>query len=857
MSVGLLFVIAAGVTYFLPSPYGIISITTGLVLFTALLYLNPKYRLFRLASTIVMSWLAIRGFPNIVGNVFSPWFFGEISIGSDLPWGFDLSAGIAVVGLAALDKDVRSNLLRCQRPVMRLFSWQTSFVAGPQSQSVVIGDISGDGNRFTIVNESSESDFNAKIDQATAYLKERKPDIVIVLLNQMRREAWDRLNQRERYRLEASLGHAHNQKDEFETAAKHFLEARNYQPNDSDAAGLEAIAYHLLGKDDKAATIADEVLKDHPRCVEAWVVKIASRTKQTSTADLLELVPAELRNDQQILFSLCCAASLRRELENAVEFSRKLIVKFPYNLQFKMSLGSALSNLAIDGHVGRRELDISECERLAEEARHLLSEVLSSEGQTRLTRAHAFYHRGLAHEVLNKPDRAEADLRASVEERPEDGELNYQLCVFLIRHNKYNRAIEHFEEANCDSSEINPGLLLSRLLFSRNTPTDRDRAEELLLGILDATPHVDDRLTFEALELLAREMAEARYEPRAKDILEQYASRLSVAAYRSIAAEIDLVIGNVEAARLKSKEAYEALTTTTPPVVKYFLGKTLADVGLNDEASQVLREVVDSAGIDHATELLLKTAWRARDFEFVLGFTSKLRKLGRSTMQSMEIEILALEAVRELDEALKRIDEFLDLPIESRFAKYLRLKQSWIGKWLEDESLVTYDAQLLPSLDDCGEGKKLSLSAVCGVAHLLVEGPAPKDGFELAYQLVRRHFNDSLAHQCLIGAWKFGTRVASEERTTVDTSCAVAISMGEPKEIQWRVIETDVPIGPLQEIADDSFLARQLIGKAVGESVKLSDDDLLEQTGTIEAICDKIDYRARDSTSNWTARFGN
>ena len=856
MSVTALFVIAGGVAYALPSPYGLLTILAGSILFCLLLYFNPTYRFFRLASAVAMTWLAVRGFPNVVVSVFSPWLVGDVSIEGDLPWSFDVAAGVITLGLAVLDKDLRNGATALRLTANRNFSPQTSTATGSRSQSTVIGDVTGDGNQISIVNNSGETDFNAKIDQAAAFLKERKPDIVIVLLNQLRRDCWDRLNDREKYRVEANLGHAHHQKDEADSAAKHFLEARSHQPNDSDAAGLEAIAYHLLGKDEKAERIADEVISDHPRCVEAWTVKIASKTDLTSTSQLHDSVPVELRNDISILFALACSASIRRELESAVEFSRRLHDKLPDNFQFKMSLGSALANLAIDGHIGRRELEASECERMAEEARTLLSDVLASDGQTRLTRSHALYHRGLACEVLNKPDQAESDIRAGVDERPDDGELNYQLCVFLIRHDKYDQAIEHFDKSNCDNSRTDPGLLLSRLLFSRNTPTDRDRAEELLIGLLNKTPNVDDRLTFEAVEILARELAQASFEPRAREILETYANRLGDSARLTIDAEIHLVTGEAEQASEKAKQAFESLIDSTPPVVKYFLGKTLADVELDEEASQVLREVVETAGIDHATELLLKTAWTARDYEFVLRFTGKLRMLGRSSLQSVEMEILALEVIHEFDEALDRINDYLSSSKDEAFSKYLRLKRSWIGKWLEDESLVSYDTMLLPSLSDCAGDKKLSLTAVCGVAHLLVEGPNPQDGFELAYQLVREHFNNSIAHQCLIGAWKFGTRVAPTERDRVDTNSAVAISTSESSKIEWRVIEIDAPIGPLQEIAHDSYLAKQLIGKGVGETVNLSNDDLYERTGTVEAFLDKVDYRVRDSTNNWSSRFG-
>jgi tetratricopeptide (TPR) repeat protein len=849
--------VALGIAFALPSPAGLVVTGVAVLGFCLALYFNPKYRYQRIGSAVLGSWLAIRSVPDITVLALPVQFPFFGSFKGDVPWTFDLALGAVVVLLFLLDYKVRSDGAKASRYLYRLISSQKVSTTGSNSQNIVFGDVSNNNASvaITIVNNAQRADFNARIDQAAEHLKTRLPDVAIVKLNEIRRESWDCLSDRERYRVEANLGHAYNLKDDWVKAARHFLDARKFQPDDLDAAGLEAIAYYLLGDKYRAKKLAEQVLSENPRNENAIVAKIRSTDESVPTADLAKSIPSELAAEPQIIFALCCAASVRRELEAAVAFSRKLHQILPSDPQSKMSLGCALANLAIDGHVGRSEIGRAKCESMAVEAAALLTNVLGTEGQSRLTRAHALYHRGLAKEVLGKPDQAEADLRAATAERPGDGELDYQLCVFFVRHDKYEQAIEHFESMQGGNTLIDPGLMLSRLLFARGNPDDQDRAEKLLLGILDASPPPCDRLTFEGLEILTRELSKSGYRTRAEELLETYSVRLDTCSNLSIKAEISLIAGDNESARVHALQSYESIGVNTPTVTLYFLGKILADLSETEKATEVLKQVVDSASSDLVGSLLLKTAWQAKDYGFVIDFASKLRELGRATLQSRELEIVALEAINEHADALKRIDEYLESADNQRFARYLRLRKAWIGKWLENESLVTYEATQLPSLEDCEESNPLALSVVCGVAQLLSEGVDPEAGYELAYKIVRKHFDSPEAHQCLLAVCGFGTSRSPVPKLSVDNESAVAISDCRTGEIRWCVIESDNASITRNEIGIESQLAQRLLGKTVGDRVQLNSGPLQERYGVIEEIHDKLSYRVMDSMSSWARRF--
>ena len=74
--------------------------------------------------------------------------------------------------------------------------------------------------------------FHGEIDAAVEFTQRGQPDVTLVQLDVLRKQHWDELSHRERFRLIANIGHAYNAKDQYREAARHFIDCRTFQPDD-------------------------------------------------------------------------------------------------------------------------------------------------------------------------------------------------------------------------------------------------------------------------------------------------------------------------------------------------------------------------------------------------------------------------------------------------------------------------------------------------------------------------------------------------------------------------------------------------------------------------------------------------
>ena len=133
-----------------------------------------------------------------------------------------------------------------------------------------IADLSASLERFVpVVGTTKEQgtrtgDYHSEIDSAVAYTQQGSPDVALAQLEQLRKQRWDQLSARERFRVVANIGHAHNAKDQYSKAARHFIDCQQYQPEDEQARCLAAIGHAILGDCTLAFQLAAGICADFP-----------------------------------------------------------------------------------------------------------------------------------------------------------------------------------------------------------------------------------------------------------------------------------------------------------------------------------------------------------------------------------------------------------------------------------------------------------------------------------------------------------------------------------------------------------------------------------------------------------------
>ena len=93
---------------------------------------------------------------------------------------------------------------------------------------------------------SDPEGFNPQIDNAASFLKQDKPDIAIVRLNELLTRHADKLTAREKYRIHANIGFAFGLEGKTEKSHAHHLKAAEFQPDEPKAIGVKALSLCCL-----------------------------------------------------------------------------------------------------------------------------------------------------------------------------------------------------------------------------------------------------------------------------------------------------------------------------------------------------------------------------------------------------------------------------------------------------------------------------------------------------------------------------------------------------------------------------------------------------------------------------------
>lgn len=851
----LLIVIWIGIALSLPQKQGLGLIILGIVIYLVVLLYNPRYRYMRVAISIVTAMLASHGLPKIVGIVSTDKELLAFSFDNNVGWQFDISCGILATILFILDYKLREP----ESPSRQLTHFFCQFFSSRQqkaeqvSQQIQIGDITGDNNVVHIQNNEARKDFNPEIDTAASFLKKSKPDIAIEHLERLKRQYWDRMSDRERFRILANMGHAYSQKDQHRKAAKFFIEAKGFQENDEQALALEAAAHLYLGDDHKARQLAEKVLERFPSSEIATAVMIKTIPDDRPISEVMRDIPSELKSSMEVLGGLFSYAFRRDDIYEAIDFGRQLVSIDDTSIVCNLQLASALVRKA---SLCRQQIIAVSSEEirsdLMEAIKSLTNVIKNDSVSSKATISSARYYRAIAYDFSGNDDLAEADFRAALECPEVDKGIYYQFGLFLIRQEKTDEALVMFEHASTPDGDIGPSLLRAKLLIQSSNTIDQEEAIHLLEELNKRIDILDERDRFDIIDALVSAYLKCRTSEDADLYLTNEKDKISDASYLTIAAAFKQSCGDSDESKAFAQKAAEAIQDDTPKEVSFILGNLLAELEEYDLAVDVLKPITTCQSMDSQINLVLECARQAEDFSFIIEFCKELRITGNATPFTLECELIVLERLSNFGSALSIIEEYLNSPGDEQFAKVLRVRKSMIGKRLGREELVEYSLQKLPSVAD------VPVQVGVIVAMILSDGENPLQGAEYAYELLRNNYEDSRAHRCLVevlGVSEDVGRISLPTPDKVAPGCAVRYSE-EKGDDHWVILEdSDLPNFSRNEIAPDSYLGKELIDKKIGDEFYLRRDVVQNRIAKIDKIINKMEYRKWDILDNWEDRF--
>ncbi len=691
------------------------------------------------------------------------------------------------------------------------------------------------------------------IDRAFQFATEGDPARTISLLENIREERWSSFDDRLKYRVLANLGTAHLLLGHDVLAADLLLKARSHHTSPNSQA-LEALAYDLKGDSERAHAIALEACRADPVHARAHAIRLRTQPWPT-LADAEESVPAECRTNAEVAFALHNIAREHDDLDAAERHSRAVIADEPGWPQGIISL-SAVVIEQWRRSSPRSSPDIRSPALLAkrEEAEALLSDLierLTNSGNPAMLGA-AHYNRATLRRVKGDEDGARCDVEVAARLSPTDATVVATAALELDRRGNSEAAIRMLAELPDDDKSPRSRLLLAMMLKTRGETGDAARAlQELRRAAADSASCLPE-VRFEIGRQIAKHV-QKQDDPTAAEEARKTVGELRLGRCGRLALDAEILdrSGDSSAAVAMLRDAPEIAWSGENWFERLHFAKLARRLGLKELARRSVEDwgASPSAWSECVAELM-QCAVESNDDALVLGIARSLRSSGVYEAEAVEAEVGVLCGCDERRQALDVLTQWLERRPDDSL---VRLWRSEIALEIGDTAMVSVEAKHLP------DPLKCSLRTGCRVVQLLLEANDERaQALEYAYIIFRRFRGEQAAWRALVWA-NFHPRHAGEPYappTRVSEGCAACLRNSRTKELRWVVIEpSDDADAHWDEWGSASPLAAAVLGKGIGELVRLGEDQIQPQQFEIVSIDTSQAYRARKCAEDLGRRF--
>jgi tetratricopeptide (TPR) repeat protein len=343
-------------------------------------------------------------------------------------------------------------------------------------------------------------------------------------------------------------------------------------------------------------------------------------------------------------------------------------------------------------------------------------------------------------------------------------------------------------------------------------------------------------------------LAKAQRFPEAEAYLDRYRPIITPSLALAAGAYLAIKKGNSVSGDRLLTESAASLTTDENEAVLDFLARSLMQVGRLKNALPLLEALFESQVPNFEVGLLLDCASRLQRDDIVLKVCQTLFDRGQRDWNLQEFELQYLERY-DYKKAIQRLDMFIAANPEHRIA-ILRL--AILTTRVMGRSVIELTEDKLPLPQDLPPRY-----ARAAVETLQANGYSTL-AVEYAYRVLRSHFLDLNAHSAYVASLNPAVRPdIPVEMESVEIASAVMYAEGVSGPPSWIVIEdTLTPSAEFSEIAANSPLAQQLLGKRVGDTFVLARSSIKDRVGTIQRILSKYTHRFQICMSRMQILFG-
>jgi hypothetical protein len=157
----------------------------------------------------------------------------------------------------------------------------------------------------SVTSSSATTEIDALIDEARTRITPSDAQIAVLLLNQIQRTKGGELSDWHRFRIFSNLGAANLMLGKGTEAARYFLQAKQFRPDDELAVTNEVLAYHLLVQEAETRQLSAAAIERFPNSARLRSLWIQAAPPQKTYEELLRATPGHLRKDAEVASALC------------------------------------------------------------------------------------------------------------------------------------------------------------------------------------------------------------------------------------------------------------------------------------------------------------------------------------------------------------------------------------------------------------------------------------------------------------------------------------------------------------------------------------------------------------------------
>lgn len=593
------------------------------------------------------------------------------------------------------------------------------------------------------------------------------------------------------------------------------------------------LAYHLLLQERETRDRVAVAVQRFPNSARIRSLWIQSAPPERTYEELLDATPGHLRKDAEIACALCRRAMASGHHERGIEHAKDAVADKPKWSQTHLLLAQAHFARVV---VATKALKIADRDATLATSMSAADEAISAADAEGVpyVKAQAFAIKADIALIRGHKEQAAHFARESFAADSSDVNGHLAMAQSLFSMGNVDEGIRVLEEARAQSSSAaNVCFMLGQALLNRGTPQDVNRAFEVFgtASIAKLARELVDPITIGAIRALAR--AERFAE------IPNYVARPEVAESPMLVAAINAFVSIRRGLHEQTGPLLdEAITSRRPTDTRSatdFLARILLEAGRPSDALPMLQDLFDASGPTFDVSLLLECAQRLGKENIILDTCQALYDRGVRDWDLQEFESQYLEE-RDYQKAISRLQEFIAANPDHRIAK---LRLAVVAMRYGQNDLAPLSESTLPPPDE------LPMRYAVPAVRLLQWQSQSSLAVDYAYRVLRARTSEIEAHKAYLASLMTGARpdipAAMDE---VAVGSAVEYSEKSEAPEGWFVIEdTDKPSREFEELSASDEIAKELLGKKVGDSFVLAKSPVKNRVGNITQILSKYTRR--------------